>query len=65
MVSPVVLGQKLTVTPEGTGKQGDLFVNIGGFVVFIKEVPERYKESQMKIKIICVKPNCGIAVFDN
>lgn len=65
MVAPVTLGQKITVTPEGTGKHGDLFVSIDGFFIFIKEVPESMREAQMVIRIICVKQNCGIAVYDN
>ena len=57
-------GEILIISPEGIGQKGDLFVKIEGFVVFIKEVPDDKKQKQtMKIKMMVVKDNFGIAVY--
>lgn len=60
----LVNGVEMVVSPDGIGKMGDLFVKIEGFVVFIKGVPEEKKNNTtMKVKMVTIKDNCGIAVY--
>lgn len=62
--TPVSVGQLLDVVVEGRGKQGDAFVIISGFVVFIKQVPITKDNERIKIRVIKIKSNCGIAVYE-
>lgn len=61
---PVVEGQLLSVRPDGIGKKGDAFATIDGFVIFIKRVPENKVKSVVKARVVNVKSNCGIAVYE-
>jgi len=62
-LSPVKIRQELIVVPDGIGKQGDAFVRIDSFMLFIKAVPEDKVTKRMKIRVITIKANCGIAVY--
>lgn len=58
---PITIGEELTVTPTGWGKQ-DPYFNLDGFIIFIKECPQE-PFVRMRIRITAIKTSFAFAQY--
>jgi len=63
LVPPVNIGYIITAKPKGKAKN-DYFIDLNGFIVFIKEMPEQYSNEIVRVRVTAVKKSFAFAVFE-